>query len=82
MYAEARKQYCDKKDRYGTFKTLDEAKFACTSDERCADVFDSLCMEESWTPYTLCPWNSTKSLNVEACSYKKPGKYGIGINTC
>ena len=71
MFAESDLKFCD--TTYGSYDTLDEASFACASDEKCEKIYDRSC---DGAPYNLCEWNTTEYTSSSSCLYKKPGKYG------
>ena len=74
MFAKTVSRHCFD-DKYGEYTTLEEAKFACASDEKCEKVYDQGCDDEG--AYTLCPWNSTNFESSVSCIYTKPGSHGI-----
>ena len=60
---------------YGNFKTLNEAKFACVSDNSCEQIVGNDC--KSSKDFSLCSWNTLDNrFEVDSCLHEKPGKYG------
>ena len=55
---------------YGRYETLSEAQLACTSDAKCAAVYDSDCTNNG--PFTLCPIGDRLQTAVDSCVYVKP----------
>ena len=75
MFAKTTKKECFD-DKYGSYKTLDEAMLACAVDKNCEKIYDQGC---AGGPFSLCPWNSPEHKSSGSCLYTKPGQYGIFI---
>ena len=69
-------QHCTS-NKYGQYENLDEAKQACTGDERCFGVFQPKCGPIYESKYSLCPKQEGYSGN--SCIHEKhaalPSKY-------
>ena len=54
--------------RYGNYRTLKEAKKACTYDEGCSSVFDALC--DNVGRFSLCP-KASVLYGKRSCIHRK-----------
>ena len=65
-------------DKYESYNTLEDAKFACTLDSNCGGVYDPGCNTEQYfaNNYSLCPLKSVYRKSGSSCTYHKllPGK--------
>ena len=57
-------------DLYGSYNSLGDAAYACTTDTGCLMVYDSSC---DGPPYQLCSSNLEKISTQGSCIYKKQG---------
>ena len=73
MFIEISKAHCFD-ERYGSYKSLEEALLVCAADKNCGKVYDQGCNNED--DYALCPFKSKELVSTVSCMYAKPGKYG------
>ncbi len=67
-YIKVEAKHCSD-DQYGTFKTLNDARMACTSDKTCSMVYDDVCDNDV---FYLCPIGSAqKASTIGSCLYIK-----------